>query len=94
MVIPNTTLRRRPGLFQLQWSVGFAAIAHRRHRGTRQPDNYSGQALLKVAELSIRNRKDQNGRSGYTGNPQLQYECYQEHRQHFADALLGQFPQL
>jgi hypothetical protein len=46
---------------------------------------------MKTGATYIRNRKDQNGRSGYTGNLAFNTNSPNSTGQPFADALLGNF---
>ena len=50
-----------------------------------------GKHSLKMGALIIRNRKDQNGRSGYTGNLAFNTNSSRSTGNTFADALLGNF---
>ena len=50
-----------------------------------------GKHSLKMGALIIRNRKDQNGRSGYTGNLAFNTNSSKSTGNTFADALLGNF---
>jgi len=50
-----------------------------------------GKHSFKTGVLNIRNRKDQNGRSGYTGNLQFNTNSSRSTGNTFADALLGNF---
>ena len=50
-----------------------------------------GKHSLKVGAVVIRNRKDQNGRSGYTGNLSFNTNGTRSTGNTFADALLGNF---
>ncbi len=50
-----------------------------------------GKHSLKMGALVIRNRKDQNGRSGYTGNLAFNTNATRSTGNAFADALLGNF---
>ena len=50
-----------------------------------------GKHSLKMGVLIIRNRKDQNGRSGYTGNLAFNTNSSRSTGNTFADALLGNF---
>jgi len=50
-----------------------------------------GKHSLKVGALMVRNRKDQNGRSGYTGNLAFNTNSSRSTGNTFADALLGNF---
>jgi hypothetical protein len=53
-----------------------------------------GKHSMKTGLVVIRNRKDQNGRSGYTVTSPSIRSPRAVDRQLFADALLGKFPQL
>src|SRR6266478_5456111 len=50
-----------------------------------------GKHSLKMGGLIVRNRKDQNGRSGYTGNLAFNTNSSKSTGNTFADALLGNF---
>lgn len=50
-----------------------------------------GKHSMKTGVLVIRNRKDQNGRSGYTGNLAFNTNATRSTGNSFADALLGNF---
>jgi hypothetical protein len=50
-----------------------------------------GKHSIKTGALVIRNRKDQNGRSGYTGNLAFNTNSSRSTGNTFADALLGNF---
>jgi hypothetical protein len=50
-----------------------------------------GKHSLKMGALIVRNRKDQNGRSGYTGNLAFNTNATRSTGNAFADALLGNF---
>jgi hypothetical protein len=50
-----------------------------------------GKHSIKTGALIIRNRKDQNGRSGYTGNLAFNTNSSRSTGNTFADALLGNF---
>lgn len=50
-----------------------------------------GKHSLKAGGVVIRNRKDQNGRSGYTGNLSFNTNATRSTGNTFADALLGNF---
>ena len=50
-----------------------------------------GKHTLKTGALIVRNRKDQNGRSGYTGNLAFNTNASKSTGNTFADALLGNF---
>src|SRR5882762_1992550 len=50
-----------------------------------------GKHTLKAGALIVRNRKDQNGRSGYTGNLAFNTNSGNSTGNTFADALLGNF---
>jgi hypothetical protein len=50
-----------------------------------------GKHSLKIGALIVRNRKDQNGRSGYTGNLAFNTNATRSTGNAFADALLGNF---
>ena len=50
-----------------------------------------GKHSMKAGMLVIRNRKDQNGRSGYTGNLAFNTNATRSTGNSFADALLGNF---
>jgi len=50
-----------------------------------------GKHSLKMGGLIVRNRKDQNGRSGYTGNLAFNTNSSRSTGNTFADALLGNF---
>jgi hypothetical protein len=50
-----------------------------------------GKHSMKTGVLIIRNRKDQNGRSGYTGNLAFNTNATRSTGNSFADALLGNF---
>jgi Carboxypeptidase regulatory-like domain len=50
-----------------------------------------GKHSIKTGALIIRNRKDQNGRSGYTGNLAFNTNSSRSTGNAFADALLGNF---
>lgn len=50
-----------------------------------------GKHSLKMGALIVRNRKDQNGRTGYTGNLAFNTNATRSTGNAFADALLGNF---
>jgi len=50
-----------------------------------------GKHSLKTGALIVRNRKDQNGRTGYTGNLAFNTNATRSTGNAFADALLGNF---
>jgi Carboxypeptidase regulatory-like domain len=50
-----------------------------------------GKHSMKAGFINIRNRKDQNGRSGYTGNLAFNTNATRSTGNSFADALLGNF---
>ena len=50
-----------------------------------------GKHSMKAGFVNVRNRKDQNGRSGYTGNLAFNTNATRSTGNSFADALLGNF---
>jgi hypothetical protein len=88
--IPNT-IRRRLGLFEFQRP---AASLVSPTADIAVSDNLTmirGKHSLKMGALIVRNRKDQNGRTGYTGNLAFNTNATRSTGNAFADALLGNF---
>jgi hypothetical protein len=89
--IPNTTFTGGQGYSNFSGPSASLLSPTADIAGSDNLTIVEGKHSLKVGGTVIRNRKDQNGRSGYTGNLTFNTNATRSTGNTFADALLGNF---
>ena len=89
--IPNTSFTGGQGYSSFQGPSASLLSPTADIAGSDNLTILHGKHSLKTGVVVIRNRKDQNGRSGYTGNLSFNTNATRTTGNTFADALLGNF---
>ena len=89
--IPNTTFSGNGSVANFSGPSGSLLSPTTDIAGSDNLTIIRGKHSLKTGLLIVRNRKDQNGRSGYTGSLAFNTNATKSTGNSFADALLGNF---
>jgi Carboxypeptidase regulatory-like domain len=89
--IPNTTFSGNGSMANFNGPSGSLLSPTTDIAGSDNLTIIRGKHSLKTGVLIVRNRKDQNGRSGYTGTLAFNTNATRSTGNAFADALLGNF---
>jgi hypothetical protein len=89
--IPNTTFAGNGAMANFNGPSGSLLSPTTDIAGSDNLTIIRGKHSLKTGVLIVRNRKDQNGRSGYTGSLAFNTNATRSTGNSFADALLGNF---